>query len=165
MSSVGAGSSCGEARLRDLVSEASKRIELHTDGACSGNPGRGGWAAILIHGSDKRELSGSEPRTTNNGMELRAVIEGLRAIGEPGQVTVYSDSQYVIKAFTDGWIDNWQRRGWKKKDNKTVLNPDLWQELLAEVGRHEVRWTWVAGHNGNRYNERCDSLAVAAYSR
>jgi ribonuclease HI len=144
--------------------EASKRIELHTDGACSGNPGRGGWAAILVYGKHERELSGSEAGTTNNRMELRAVIEGLRAVREPCRVTVYSDSKYVINAFAQGWIETWQQRGWRKKDNKPVLNPDLWQELLVEVARHEVVWEWVAGHSGNRYNERCDLLAVAAYS-
>jgi ribonuclease HI len=143
---------------------ASKRVELHTDGACSGNPGRGGWAAILIYGRHERVISGFEPTTTNNRMELRAVIEGLRALREPCQVKIYSDSKYMINPFEQNWIASWQQRGWKRKGGKRVLNPDLWQELLVEVARHEVEWEWVEGHNGNHYNERCDSLAVAAYN-
>jgi ribonuclease HI len=148
-----------------MVPEA-KRVEVHTDGACSPNPGRGGWAAVVVYGPHERELSGSEPNATNNRMELRAVIEGLRALREPCRVTIYSDSRYVINAFEKGWVKEWQGRAWKKKDGKPVLNPDLWQELLVEVDRHEVEceieWKWVEGHRGNAYNERCDSLAVAA---
>jgi ribonuclease HI len=137
-----------------------KRIELHTDGACSGNPGRGGWAAILVYGRHERALSGSEPTTTNNRMELMAVIEGLRALKEPCQVTIYSDSQYVVNAFAKGWIADWQRRDWRKKNGDLVVNPDLWQQLLAEVAGHEIEWQWVEGHTGNPYNERCDRLRL-----
>ena len=138
-----------------------KEVELHTDGSCLINPGRGGWGAILVHGRNERELSGGEPETTNNRMELTAVIEGLRAIKESCRVTVYSDSKYVVDAFKKGWIETWPKRGWKNSKREPVPNRDLWESLVREVARHEVAWMWVQGHAGNRYNERAHVLAVA----
>lgn len=135
---------------------ALKQISLYTDGACSGNPGPGGWGAILMYGSHRRELSGYEPATTNNRMEITAVIQGLRALKEPCQVTVYSDSEIVIKAFNDGWMDNWLRTDYKQGK---VKNRDLWEELLGELKRHQVIWVWVKGHADNPHNNRCDELA------
>jgi ribonuclease HI len=139
-----------------------KHVQLYIDGSCSGNPGPGGWAAILVYQGVEREFSGSEKQTTNGRMELRAAIEGLRRLKEPCRVSVECDSQYVVKAFNDNWIEAWQGRGWRKADRQPVLNRDLWEELLAEVAKHEVRWTWVRGHAGDEYNERCDALAVRA---
>jgi ribonuclease HI len=146
----------------NVAEDDSERVELYTDGACLPNPGRGGWAAIIVSGLEERVLFGSEPTATNNRMELRAVIEGLRALREPCVITIYADSTYVINPFVKGWIKAWETRGWKKKDGQPVLNPELWQELVVEVARHEVVWEWVKGHEGHTYNERCDSLAVAA---
>jgi ribonuclease HI len=142
-----------------------KEVALHTDGSCFINPGPGGWAAILVYGEHERELSGGDPETTNNRMELLAVIEGLRALKEPCRVTVYSDSQYVVKAFADDWIAGWKRRGWKNAKKEPVLNRELWEILIEEVERHQVEWVWVQGHAGDAYNERCHELAVAACQR
>jgi ribonuclease HI len=139
-----------------------KEVSLHTDGACSGNPGPGGWGAILVYGDHERKLSGSERKTTNNRMELRAVIEGLRALKEPCRVSVYSDAQYIVNAFNKDWFAGWQSRGWKTVKRKPVLNKDLWEELLAQAEHHEATWAWVEGHAGNIYNERAHALAVAA---
>lgn len=134
-------------------------IFLFTDGAASGNPGPGGWAAILRCGPLEKEMSGGFSLTTNNRMELLAVIEGLEAIlWDHAEVMVYSDSTYVVKAINEGWLDNWERRGWKK-----VKNPDLWERFLAVYRRHHVIFQWVRGHAGHPENERCDALAVAAY--
>lgn len=138
---------------------------LYTDGACKGNPGPGGWAAVLIDvGSRKRvEISGAAPQTTNNRMELLGAIEGLKRLRKPVVVDVYSDSRYVVQGMTE-WIHDWIRRGWRTAAKKPVLNDDLWKELLALVkGQKEVRFHWVAGHSGHPENERCDELAVAAY--
>lgn len=137
-------------------------IELWTDGACSGNPGPGGWAAILVAGQARKELSGGDPDTTNNRMELQAVIGGLAALRRPAAVCVHTDSAYVLKAVTEGWLANWQQRGWKTKAGKPVANQDLWLELQALLGRHQVSWRKIQGHSGVYYNERCDALAVAA---
>jgi ribonuclease HI len=143
-------------------------VELWTDGACSGNPGPGGWAAILIaRGADgaiakQRELSGSDPATTNNRMELRAVIEGLRALQRPCTVRVHIDSSYVMDAITKRWHVGWQARGWRTAAKQPVKNRELWEALLAELERHEVTWKKVRGHAGVALNERCDELAVAA---
>jgi ribonuclease HI len=142
----------------------SEKVELYTDGANSRNLGRGGWAAIVVAGSHKREMFDWERDTTQNRMELRAAIEGLRALPGPCQVTVYSDSTYLIDAFAKEWIESWQLRGWRTLGGSPVLNSGLWQELLVEVDRHEVEWQWVRGHDGNLYNERCDLLAVEAYT-
>lgn len=137
-----------------------KEIELYTDGACSGNPGPGGWGAILRYKGRERELSGGERETTNNRMELTAAIQGLEALTEPCAVKLYSDSQYLCKAVTEGWLRAWVARGWKKADKSAVLNVDLWQALLALLDRHQVEFIWVKGHAQNQYNNRCDALAV-----
>ena len=136
-------------------------VELWTDGACSGNPGPGGWAAILhIPGRATRELSGGDDHTTNNRMELTGVLEGLRFLKEPCQVTIHTDSTYVLKAFEENWIAGWQKRGWKTASGKPVANQEIWEELIVQVARHQVRWVWIKGHNGTRFNERADYLAV-----
>ena len=139
-----------------------KQVELYTDGACSGNPGPGGWGAILKYGEAVKELSGGEADTTNNRMELTAVISGLRALKEPCEVTVYSDSQYVVNGINKGWAAGWRANGWKKSDKKNALNPDLWDALLNLCETHRAGFIWVKGHADNEYNNRCDKLAVAA---
>ena len=138
-----------------------KQVRLITDGSCIGNPGPGGWAAILRFGKHKKELSGAEARTTNNRMEMTAVLEGLKALREPCEVTVEIDSQYVKNGLT-GWIHAWKRRGWKTATGGVVKNRDLWQELDAAVSRHKLRWVWVKGHANHADNNRCDRLAKAA---
>lgn len=138
-----------------------KQVNLYTDGACSGNPGPGGWGAVLQFGSVERELSGGEKQTTNNRMELTAVIEGLRCLKEPCDVTLTTDSKYVADAITKGWAKSWRKNGWRKGDKKPALNPDLWAELLELVDLHHVKIVWVKGHAGHPFNERCDRLAVA----
>ena len=142
-----------------------KRVTIYTDGACSGNPGPGGWGAILIYKETKLELSGYAEHTTNNRMELLAPIEALSRLKEPCEVDVYSDSSYLINAFVKDWLGNWVRRGWIKSDKKPALNVDLWEQLLPLLERHDVRWHWVKGHAENAYNNRCDALAVAASKR
>ena len=142
-----------------------KKIELFTDGACSGNPGPGGWGAILRYNGVEKELSGSEKETTNNRMELTAIIKGLAALKEPCIVTLTSDSKYVLDAILKGWVYNWQKNGWKKADKKPALNVDLWQELLQLLEIHQVELNWVHGHQGHPENERCDQLAVSAYQQ
>ena len=138
-------------------------VELWTDGACSGNPGPGGWACVLRCGDEhERELSGHDPATTNNRMELMAVISGLAALTRPCRVTVHLDSAYVMHAVTKGWIPAWQKRGWKTAAKTPVANRDLWEQLIAELDRHEVGWRKVRGHAGVELNERVDRLAVAA---
>ena len=138
-----------------------KTVTLYTDGACSGNPGPGGWGAILEYNGVQKELSGGEARTTNNRMELTAVIEGLRALKEPCNVELYSDSKYVVDALEKGWAVGWQKRGWVKSDKSPALNPDLWEKLLALADTHEIHCHWVKGHAENEYNNRCDEMAVA----
>lgn len=138
-----------------------KKVTLYTDGACSGNPGPGGWAAILIYKGAERELSGGERETTNNRMELTGAIRGLSALKEPCEVELISDSKYLVDAVTRGWLGSWVKNGWRKSDKKPVLNVDLWQELLALMERHEVSFSWVQGHAENEYNNRCDALAVS----
>ena len=140
-----------------------KKVELYTDGACSGNPGAGGWGAILKYGTIEKELCGGERDTTNNRMELTAAIEGLSALKEPCEVTLYSDSKYLVDGMDKGWAKSWQKNGWIKKDRKPALNPDLWQKLLDLFETHKVTLVWVKGHAGHPYNERCDALAVAFY--
>jgi ribonuclease HI len=135
-------------------------IECWTDGACSGNPGPGGWAALLRTDDREREVSGGETMTTNNRMEMLAVLGGLRALKRPCRVLVHTDSRYVMDAFTKGWLVKWQRNGWRRADKEPVKNRELWEELLVEVGRHQVEWTWVRGHSGTLANERVDALAV-----
>ena len=138
-----------------------KTVEIYTDGACSGNPGPGGWGAILRYKDAEKELSGGEANTTNNRMELTAVIEALALLKEPCVVELYSDSKYVIDGLDKGWARGWQKRGWVKSDKKPALNPDLWERLLDLTDRHEVRCHWVKGHAENERNNRCDQMAVA----
>ncbi len=138
-----------------------KTVTIYTDGACSGNPGPGGWGAVLRYQDVEKELSGGEAETTNNRMELTAVIRALECLNQPCVVELYSDSKYVIDALSLGWAKGWQARGWKKPDKKPALNPDLWQQLLELTERHEMRYHWVKGHADNPYNNRCDQLAVA----
>ena len=138
-----------------------KEVLIFTDGACSGNPGPGGFGTILRYGDAEKELSGGEKLTTNNRMELSAVIAGLSALKEPCKVKIITDSQYVYNGITKGWAVSWRKKGWKKSDGKPALNPDLWEELLDLLTKHEVSFEWVKGHAGHPENERCDRLAVA----
>jgi len=138
-----------------------KQVTIYTDGACSGNPGPGGWGAVLLWNGQLREMSGAETPTTNNRMELMAAIEALEALKEPCLVDLYTDSIYVRDGIAR-WIDNWKRNGWRTAAKKPVKNAELWQQLDQARLRHQVRWHWVKGHNGNEYNERADSLACAA---
>ena len=138
-----------------------KTVTIYTDGACSGNPGPGGWGAILAYNGREKELSGGEAETTNNRMELTGVIAALTALKEPCIVELYSDSKYVIDALSKGWAEKWQANGWRKADKKPALNADLWEVLLALVEKHDVRYHWVKGHAENEKNNRCDQLAVA----
>ena len=137
-----------------------KTVTIYTDGACSGNPGPGGWGAILSYNGVEKELSGGEKQTTNNRMELTGVISALKALKEPCVVELYSDSKYVIDALEKGWAVSWQKKGWVKSDKKPALNPDLWESLLNLCNIHEVHCHWVKGHAENPYNNRCDALAV-----
>lgn len=140
-----------------------KNIEIYTDGACSGNPGKGGWGAVLVYKKNEKELCGGSPETTNNRMELTAVIEALKALKEPCSVKLTTDSKYVCDAINKGWVYSWQKNNWRKADKKPALNVDLWEELLKLLEIHEVEFIWVKGHNGHKYNERCDALAVNYY--
>ena len=142
-----------------------KQVTIYTDGACSGNPGPGGWGAILVYGPHKKELSGGEANTTNNRMELTGVIEALRCLNQPCAVRLVSDSKYVIDGLSKGWAKGWQKRGWVKSDKKPALNPDLWEQLLLLCATHAVEICWIKGHAGHPENERCDALAVAASQR
>ena len=137
-----------------------KHVDIYTDGACRGNPGRGGWGAVLVYRGVEKELSGGEPMTTNNRMELSAVIAALSALREPCEITLTSDSKYVVDAVTKGWARSWQARGWVKPDKSPALNPDLWEKLLKLLDYHDVTFVWVKGHAGHPYNERCDKLAT-----
>lgn len=142
-----------------------KKVSIYTDGACSGNPGKGGWGAVLVYNGTEKEMSGFEAETTNNRMELTAVIRALTALREPCLVTLTTDSKYVCDAVTKGWVYGWQRKGWRKADGKPALNVDLWQQLLPLLQTHTVTFNWVKGHAGNPYNERCDALAVQEYTK
>ncbi|MGB9779372.1 ribonuclease HI [Caldanaerobacter sp.] len=135
-------------------------VEIYTDGACSGNPGPGGWAAVLIYKGVKKEISGYEENTTNNRMELKAAIEGLKALKRPSKVNLYSDSSYLINAFNEGWIERWQKNNWLKSDKTPVENQDLWKELLEVSKPHQINWIKVKGHSDNEYNNLCDRLAT-----
>ena len=139
-----------------------KTVTIYTDGACSGNPGPGGWGAVLRYGEYEREMSGGEGSTTNNRMELTGVITALEALREPCIVELYSDSKYVTDALSKGWAVSWRKRGWIKADKKPALNADLWERLLSLAEMHELHCHWVRGHAENEYNNRCDRLAVAA---
>ncbi|MBO5163502.1 MAG: ribonuclease HI [Ruminococcus sp.] len=137
-----------------------KRVEIFSDGACSGNPGPGGYGTILRFGAVEKELSGGEAHTTNNRMELMGVIAGLSALKEPCSVILTTDSKYVVDSITKGWVYGWQKKGWKKSDGKPALNVDLWERLLPLLAKHDVKFNWVKGHAGHPENERCDRLAV-----
>ena len=141
-----------------------KKVDIYTDGACKGNPGNGGWAAILVYGGHERELSGGVRETTNNRMELTAAIEGLRALREPCEVTLHSDSRYLVDAVNLGWLKGWREAGWRR-GKEELKNPDLWQELDSLLARHTVTMNWVKGHDGHAYNERCDRLATECADR
>lgn len=141
---------------------AKPKVRIHTDGACSGNPGPGGWAALLEWNGKEKEISGSAPNTTNNRMEMRAIIEALKALKKPCYVEIYSDSALIVNAFTKGWIDNWIKKNWKKADKSPVENQELWQEMLEAMSPHQVSWIKVKGHANNERNNRVDRLAVKA---
>ena len=137
-----------------------KKVEIFTDGACKGNPGPGGWGALLRMGRHEKELSGGEPATTNNRMELTAAIKALEALIEPCEILLHSDSKYVLDGITK-WVHGWQKNGWKNASKQPVRNADLWHELIAAANRHKIEWIWVKGHNGHSENERVDALACA----
>lgn len=137
-----------------------KEVQIYTDGACRGNPGHGGWGTILVYGKHEKELSGGERETTNNRMELTAVIAGLSALKEKCKVTIYSDSKYVVDAFLQGWVISWRNSGWRR-GREELKNPDLWERLLNLTEEHDVSFVWVKGHDGHSYNERCDKLATS----
>ncbi len=136
-----------------------KKVTIYTDGACSGNPGPGGWAALLMFGTIKREISGGEAATTNNRMELLATIMALKQLKEPCEVTLHTDSKYVLQGFTE-WLPGWIKKGWKTADKKPVKNVDLWQALAEIAAQHKIHWEWVKGHSGDVHNDRVDQLAV-----
>lgn len=142
-----------------------KQVTIYTDGACSGNPGPGGWGAVLQYNGREKELSGGEAQTTNNRMELSGVIAALEALKEPCAVDLYSDSKYVVDALTKGWAISWRKKGWIKSDKKPALNPDLWEKLLKLTEKHTVACHWVKGHADNKYNNRCDEMAVMERDR
>ena len=144
------------------MSKTLPEVILYTDGACSGNPGPGGWGALLIWNRKEKVLSGGNPDSTNNRMEMQAVIEGLKALNRKCHVKVHSDSALIINAFTKGWIQNWQKKGWKKADKKPVENRELWEEMIQYVNQHKVSWIKVKGHSDDELNNRVDQLAVAA---
>ncbi len=142
-----------------------KSVTIYTDGACSGNPGPGGWGAILSYGSAKKEISGGEEMTTNNRMELMGAIVALEMLKEPCHVELYSDSKYLVDAFQQMWIYGWEKAGWKRKGKGAVPNSELWQRLLVQVRRHDIKFNWVKGHAENEFNNRCDELAVAEWKK
>lgn len=138
-----------------------KKIDIYTDGACKGNPGPGGFAAILVYNGVEKTVSGGEKDTTNNRMELSAVVYALEALKEPCEINLYSDSEYFINAMTKGWLKSWISKGWVKSDRKPVLNRDLWERIVQLTSRHSITYIWVKGHAGHEYNERCDRIAVS----
>ena len=142
-----------------------KHIDIYTDGSCRCNPGPGGWGAILVYKGVEKELSGGEENTTNNRMELTAVIKALQALKESCEITLTSDSKYVIDAIVNGWAQGWRANNWKKADRSKALNPDLWEILLDEIEKHEITYVWVKGHAGHPYNERCDKMAQSESSK
>ncbi len=147
------------------MSTVTKFVEIFTDGACSGNPGPGGWGVVLRYGNHEKELSGGEENTTNNRMELTAAIEGLSALKQPCRVLLVTDSKYLADGIEKGWAKNWQKNGWRKADKKPALNVDLWEKLLSLFEKHNVEILWVKGHAGHPENERCDALAVSYYKK
>ena len=145
-----------------MAEQARKQVTIYTDGACSGNPGPGGWGCILMYGPHQKEMSGSSPETTNNRMEMMAAISALGALKEACDVKLYSDSAYLVNAFNDHWLEGWVKRGWKKADKQPVENTDLWQILMLQTKKHHVTFIKVKGHADNPYNNRCDELATGA---
>ncbi len=141
-----------------------KKVEIYTDGACTGNPGKGGYGAVLIYNNNEKRISKGFRKTTNNRMELMAAIDALKLLKEDCEVMLYSDSKYLTDAINQNWLSSWQKNGWKKSDKKPVLNRDLWEELLLLMEKHTINFIWVKGHNGNPYNEICDTMAVEAYN-
>ncbi len=139
------------------------KVTIYTDGACSGNPGKGGWGAVLIYNKVEKQISGASYETTNNIMELTAAVEALKLLKRPCKVKLYSDSAYLVNGFTKGWIENWQENGWKTADKKEVKNKELWAQLYDFSRVHEIEWVKVKGHSDNEYNNICDRLAVKAY--
>ena len=142
-----------------------KTVDIYTDGACSGNPGVGGYCAILLYNGAEKVVSGSSKQTTNNQMEILAVIMGLKALKEPCIVNLYSDSAYVVETFNQGWINNWQKNNWKTADKKDVKNKELWIELFSEYSKHKVNFIKVKGHSDNEFNNKCDKIAVSEYKK
>lgn len=142
-----------------------KEINIYTDGACSGNPGPGGWGAVLVYNKHEKQISGADKSTTNNRMELTAVIKALEMLKEPCIVKLTTDSKYVCDAINKEWVFSWKRNNWRKADKKPALNVDLWEQLLPLLEKHKVEFIWVKGHNGHKYNEICDKLAVAEYQQ
>ena len=147
------------------MAETRKHVDLYTDGACSGNPGKGGYGGILIYKNKEKEYSGYNANTTNNRMEITAVIEGLKLLKESVAIDIYSDSAYTVNAFLEGWIDNWQANNWRTAGKKPVQNIELWQELLSLIAKHNVTWHKVKGHADNEYNNRCDKLATGEIAK
>ncbi|MCR9243637.1 MAG: ribonuclease HI [bacterium] len=147
-----------------VPSETSRRVTIYSDGACSGNPGPGGYGTVLLFGRHRKEISAGFRRTTNNRMELLGAIVGIEALTMPCEVVLFSDSKYVVDAMTKGWITGWQKKGWRTASKQPVKNQDLWQRLLRAISDHEVEWRWVKGHSGDPENDRCDELAVLASS-
>ena len=142
-----------------------KKVDIYSDGACSGNPGPGGYGTVLVYNGIEKELSEGFESTTNNRMELLGCIIGLECLKEPCEVTVTSDSKYLCDAINQGWLESWKARGWKKADKKPVLNQELWERLDRQLSVHKVTFKWIKGHNGHKYNERCDTLAVSEYQK
>ena len=142
-----------------------KHVDIYTDGSCRSNPGPGGWCAILVYRGKEKQISGGDGNTTNNRMELTAVIEALSALKEPCEVTLTTDSKYVLDALINGWAKAWQANGWRKSDKSAALNTDLWEKLLSEVEKHKIDYVWVKGHAGHPYNERCDKAALGEASK
>ena len=141
-----------------------KKVEIYTDGACTGNPGKGGFGAVLVYNGTEKKISRGYRKTTNNRMELLGAVEALKMLKEPCEVTLTSDSKYLTDAINQKWLDSWQKNGWRKADKKAVLNTDLWKELAELLNVHKVTFVWVKGHAGNKYNELCDAMAVEAYN-
>jgi len=154
----------GQAADQPGTARPPTEVTIYTDGACKGNPGPGGWAAVLLTGQHRREVAGSDPETTNNRMELRAAIEGLRLLNRRCRVTLVTDSEYLRKGITS-WIIAWQKNGWRTKDRQPVKNAELWRELLDLVGHHDMQWRWTKGHASDRENNRCDELANEAIAK
>jgi len=148
-----------------MLNKKLPRVDIYTDGACSGNPGPGGYGVVLLYNKIEKELSGFCPETTNNRMEMLAAIIGLETLKKPCEVTLYSDSRYLIDSLNKGWVEKWRNNGWMRGKNKQAKNIDLWKRLLSATRHHNVKWAWVRGHSDNEYNNRCDKLATGAIEK